>query len=181
MGIAPAFLMSCTATASLVGFQKPLLSKYDSQLLCAVYYGAGTCFAVSVYIIIVALPSIAMIDSIVDFQFSDFYFDGSYVIWGCLGYGCVITTLFVYNAYTYASGLVAPSIVTIYSTILPAWTAIISFFVFNKPLSKAEALGGVMIALGLVLSVRGGMTDQIKRIKSARTLPTMQDPMRFKN
>ena len=50
----------CTATASLVVFQKPLLSKYDSQLLCAVYYGTGTCFAVSVYILLVALPPIAM-------------------------------------------------------------------------------------------------------------------------
>ena len=171
----------CTCVASLLVFQKPLLSKYQPQVLCTVYYGTGTCFAVAVYAILVILPAIAMIDPLVPFQFSDFYFEGSYVIFGCLAYGCVFVTLFVYNAYTYASEFIAPSIVTIYSTVLPAWTATISFLVYHKSLTAGEALGGILIATGLVSSVRGSMMEQRMQVKNPRALPTVRDTFKFTN
>ena len=174
-------VLVCTCVASLVVFQKPLLSKYDPQVLCAVYYGTGTCFAITVYLFLILFPAIIMIDPIVSFQFSDFYFEGSYVIFGCLAYGCVFVTLFVYNAYTYVSGLVAPSIVTIYSTVLPAWTATISFLVYNKSLTAGETLGGILIAAGLVSSVRGSMIEQRMQVKHIRTLPTVRDTLKFTN
>ena len=180
VGISLAIIV-CTCVASLVVFQKPLLSKYEPQVLCTVYYGIGTCFAISIYLIIMILPATTMIDPIVSFQLSDLYFGGDYFVLGCLAYGCIFVTLFTYNVYTYVSGLVAPSIVTIYSTVLPAWTATISFFVYNKSLTAGETLGGILIAIGLVCSVRGSMMEQRMQIKTVRTLPSVRDTLKFTN
>lgn len=157
----------CTCVASLVVFQKPILTKYSPALICAMYYGTGTCIVLSTYLLLCSLPFIFLMDPIVSFTYNDFYFEGSSVIFGCLMYGALIVTLFQYNAYTYASGLIAPSIVTTYSTILPAWTAAISFLVYNKSLSASEAMGGLLIAIGLVLSVRGGLVEQRTQAKSS--------------
>jgi drug/metabolite transporter (DMT)-like permease len=157
LGIAVAV---CICLASVIVVQKPLLSKYNPAVLCTVFYGIGTFVSLSLYVLLVSLSMTKMIEPIVSFQYTDLYFEFNSTIYCCLLYGAVFVTLVCYNIISYVSGLIAPSIVTIYSTALPVWTAMISFFVFNKSLSFSESIGGGLIALGLILSVRGGVVDK---------------------
>lgn len=143
----------CVCMASLIVFQKPLLTKYSPPVLTCVYYSTG-CFITVITTFMTGFTHI-------NYKLSDFYFEGDFIIWACLLYASVFATLFTYNAYSYVSTIVAPSIVTIYSCAQPAWTSILAFIIYGNVISHSEVCGGLLIAIGLVLSVRGGIQEQV--------------------
>lgn len=70
-------------------------------------------------------------------------------------YAAVLGTAFNYNAYSYAGTVVAPGVISIYSTLQPLGTAILSFMFFHSKATTGEILGGVLVVLGLIITVVG--------------------------
>lgn len=68
-------------------------------------------------------------------------------------YAAVFGTAFNYNAYSYAGSIVAPGVVSIYSTLQPLGTAILSFIFLNSKATTGEILGGVLVIIGLFVTV----------------------------
>ena len=143
----------CICMASLIVFQKPLLTKYNPPVLTCVYYSIGCVVTIAATLLSGSTHS--------NYKLSDLYFEGNWIIWACLFYASIFATLFTYNVYSYVSTIVAPSIVTIYSCEQPAWTSILAFIIYGNIISTNEACGGVLIAVGLILSVRGGIQEQV--------------------
>lgn len=62
-------------------------------------------------------------------------------------------TAFNYNAYSFAGTVVAPGVISIYSTLQPLGTAILSFIFLNSKATTGEVLGGVLVIIGLFVTV----------------------------
>lgn len=68
-------------------------------------------------------------------------------------YAAVLGTAFNYNAYSYAGTVVAPGVISIYSTLQPLGTAILSFIFLHSKATTGEVLGGILVVLGLIITV----------------------------
>jgi hypothetical protein len=68
-------------------------------------------------------------------------------------YAAVFGTAFNYNAYSFAGTVVAPGVISIYSTLQPLGTAILSFIFLNSKATTGEILGGVLVIIGLFITV----------------------------
>ena len=146
-------LCQCICMASLLVFQRPLLTKYNPFVMTCIYYSIGCLVTMGATMVSKLLHA--------NYALSDLYFGGNRIVWICLLYASIFATLFTYNAYSYVSTIVAPSIVTIYSCAQPAWTSVLAFLIYGNVISLNEVCGGVLIALGLVFSVRGGIQEQV--------------------
>jgi drug/metabolite transporter (DMT)-like permease len=135
--------------ANLVVFQKPLVHKYDPAYVTAVYYTIGS-----------ALTVIMALGWFSRFKKSDFNFDGALSPWLALIYASIVGTWFCYNAISWCVKRVSPAVATIYNTVQPVGTVLLTFLLFGRPPTLAQALGGVLVALGLMVTVHGRMKEQ---------------------
>ena len=132
------------AMASLMVFQRPLLSKYESVVVTFGYYSIGT---------LITLFMCACWQS--RFNSQSFVFGGATFPWIALVYASIFATAFAYNTYSFVSKTLSPSVVTIYSTLQPVGTAVLSVVLFGKVIGLSEAVGGIIVALGLAVTVIG--------------------------
>jgi len=135
--------------ANLVVFQKPLVHKYDPAYVTAVYYTIGSGLTV-----IMALGWFSR------FKKSDFNFDGEQAPWLALIYASIVGTWFCYNAISWCVKRVSPAVATIYNTVQPVGTVLLTFIIFGRPPTLAQAIGGLLVALGLMLTVKGRLNEQ---------------------
>lgn len=133
-----------TGMASLIVFQKPLLSRYPPAVLTVVYYSIGS-----------IITLIACVLWSYSFQPPDFYFDGKVFPWLGLAYVSIFSTAYAYNAYSWAGKQVPPTITTIYNTLQPVFTSALSFVFFKIVPTYVEVLGGLLVVAGLFATVRG--------------------------
>eukprot|EP01036_Dinobryon_divergens_P029895 gene29895-39064_t len=157
------------AMASLMVFQRPLLSKYESVVVTFGYYSIGT---------VITLFMCACWQS--RFNSQSFTFGGATLPWIALVYASVFATAFAYNTYSYVSKTLSPSVVTIYSTLQPVGTAVLSLILFGKVIGLSEGVGGFIVALGLAITVigrrrellllegGGGGDSDVNNLKSSR-------------
>jgi len=143
-----------TACATYLVFQKSILDKYHSTLVTFSYYGIGsvlTAFTCAIYAFATGMSTSTMA------------LDYSLILWGAVSYVVIFSTLYAWNAYTYASKYLAPSISTIFMALQPVFTAILSFIVYDKVLSIPQIFGGLLVCTGMLVTVRGGnATDLIQ-------------------
>jgi drug/metabolite transporter (DMT)-like permease len=138
-------ITQCVAMASVLVFQKPLLSKYDPPLVTFTYYSCGMCFTV----IFAACWSYRLTaESLV------FNYDWT-PVYGLL-YTCFFSSLFAYNAYAWAGKRLLPSVTTLYCTLQPPITAVVSWLVFNDIITVPEYIGGILVLMGLFVTVQFG-------------------------
>jgi drug/metabolite transporter (DMT)-like permease len=135
-------LLQCLAAANMIVFQKKLLVKYDPAFTTFVYYTIGTLMTVAV-----------CTAQIPQFTSQDFAFNGNKLAWIAVAYAAVFATLFAYNASTWSGKRLPPSVTTVYSTLQPVGTAILSYLVLSVTPTVGEGVGGVVIAAGLVITV----------------------------
>lgn len=126
----------------MIVFQKKLLVKYDPAFTTFVYYTIGT-----------ILTGAVCITQIPQFSSQDLNFDGNKLAWFAVAYAAVFATLFAYNASTWANKRLPPSVTTVYSTLQPVGTAILSYLILSVTPTIGEGVGGVVIAVGLVITV----------------------------
>ena len=89
----------------------------------------------------------------------DFYFHGEMMPWLALTYATLFATLYAYNAYSWAGKRVSPAITTVYNTLQPVGTSLLSFIIMGTVVNIAEVLGGVLVMVGLVVTVWGRHTE----------------------
>ena len=137
-------LTQCFAAANMVVFQKQLLLKYDPAVTTLVFYSIGTVFTILVF-------------SVLSSQFStkDLIFNGDRLPWIAVAYASVFATLFAYNALSWANKRLSPSVTTVYNTIQPFGTVVLSYIILAITPTLPELLGGLIIAVGLIITVNG--------------------------
>lgn len=86
---------------------------------------------------------------------SDFYFNGKLLPWLALTYATLFATLYAYNAYSWAGKRVSPAITTVYNTLQPVGTCLLSFIILGTVVNLAEILGGLLVMIGLIVTVYG--------------------------
>eukprot|EP00602_Paraphysomonas_sp_CaronLab_P000205 CAMPEP_0185031090 /NCGR_PEP_ID=MMETSP1103-20130426/18360_1 /TAXON_ID=36769 /ORGANISM="Paraphysomonas bandaiensis, Strain Caron Lab Isolate" /LENGTH=330 /DNA_ID=CAMNT_0027566477 /DNA_START=260 /DNA_END=1252 /DNA_ORIENTATION=- len=133
-----------TGMASLIVFQKPLLNRYDPTVLTFVYYSIG-----SVITVVMAICWTTRFTS------SDFYFNGHLTPWIALAYATTFATFYAYNAYSWAGKRVSPAVTTVYNTVQPVGTSVLSFLFMGTVVTLPEILGGLLVMIGLVITVYG--------------------------
>lgn len=150
-------IIQCFFAANMIVFQKNLLLKYDPAVTTLIYYSIGTFFT----IIICAIYSS-------HFVMNDFIFYGHNLSWIAVGYASIFATLFAYNATSWSNKRLKPSVTTVYNTLQPFGTVLLSFLFLSTIPSGAELIGGFVIALGLVVTVhdRCDDDDQERRLDS---------------
>jgi len=133
-----------TCMASLIVFQKPLLSKYEPVLLTFAYYSIGslfTCVMMLIWIPWLTAP--------------DMYFNHKLWPWLTLIYAVLFPTFFAYNAYSWAGKRLIPSVTTVYSTLQPVGTGILSYVVLDQQITVGYIVGGIVVIIGLFVTVYG--------------------------
>ena len=132
----------------LIVFQKPLLMKYDPSVVTFVYYSIGS-----------LITFLVCICSASRYQTSDLYLGGSLICFGAVLYAAVFATLFTYNGYSWVNRVLVSSVVTIYSTLQSLFTAILEFIFYGEIISLPQVMGGLLVAIGCVLTVKGRLVE----------------------
>lgn len=143
-------LTQCFAAANMVVFQKQLLLKYDPAVTTLVFYSIGTVFTILVFTVLSS-----------QFSTEDLIFNGDNLPWVAVAYASVFATLFAYNAMSWANKRLSPSVTTVYNTIQPFGTVVLSFIILAVIPTLSEMLGGFIIAVGLIITVKGRYRSQI--------------------
>lgn len=130
--------------ANIIVFQKPILHKYDGALLTFSYYSLGSGFTILLCICWYSR-----------FSVSDLYFDGAMLPWLALAYSTVFATFYAYNAYSWAGSKVSPAITTVYNTLQPIGTTILSYLILGDIITIPQGLGGFLVIIGLIVTVYG--------------------------
>jgi drug/metabolite transporter (DMT)-like permease len=63
------------------------------------------------------------------------------------------STFFNYNAYSWAGSIVSPGIISVYSTLQPVGTAVLSLVFLHLKATAGEILCGILVIIGLLLTV----------------------------
>ena len=86
---------------------------------------------------------------------TDIYFQGLLLPWLGLGYATIFATLYAYNAYSWAGKRVSPAITTVYNTLQPVGTSILSVVFLHHAVTLPEIIGGLLVMIGLIITVYG--------------------------
>ena len=89
------------------------------------------------------------------FDKGDFAFHGDLFPWIALVYACVFATVYAYNCYSWAGKRVSPAITTVYNTLQPVGTCILSVVFIGTMVTLPEVVGGILVMSGLVITVYG--------------------------
>lgn len=136
--------VQCFAMANLIVFQKPLVQKYDSSWVTFVYYCIGS--------VVTVLMAVCWYSR---FTVEDLYFSGDVLPFIALAYVSVVATMYAYNALTWAVKRAPASVVTIYNTLQPVGTVLLTLIFFGTAPTLSEGVGGVLVAAGLAITVYG--------------------------
>lgn len=96
------------------------------------------------------------------FVASDIYFNGILLPWLALGYATIFSTLYAYNAYSWAGKRVSPAITTVYNTLQPVGTSVLSVIFLHHTVTLPEIIGGLLVMLGLMITVYGRQQELSK-------------------
>lgn len=140
-------LLNLVSISGAAVLQKPLLNKYPPMFLCCASYLVSSFFLFVVSIVKVGFDADAWI------------LRGDPFLLGVLVYMCVLTTAFNYAVLAWGNKQTSPTVVTTYATLVPVATAILAWLVLGQFLTLGQAVGGFIIAVGLILNVRSQIPD----------------------
>ena len=95
------------------------------------------------------------------FDKGDFAFHGDIFPWIALAYACLFATVYAYNAFSWAGKRVSPAITTVYNTLQPVGTSVLSVIFMGTMVTVPEIIGGVLVMSGLVITVYGRHLEAI--------------------
>lgn len=139
--------VQCTSLALLIVLQKPLTVKYNTKVVTFVYYTVGT-----VFVLLVCLGWVAAKGEVSPAFFALNYDETAWLV---MMYSAALCTAFSYNAIGWASKLLSPSLTTLYCTIQPIGTILLSLVILNSMITVPEGVGTAMVIVGLFITVSG--------------------------
>lgn len=143
-------ILQCMSTAVVLVLAKPITKRYPPTLITFCYYAAGSVFTVLSVLFVGATEGITAEDLVLGRRGRT---------WASLMYAVVLATFWCYNAFSIAVKHMQASVVTVYCTLQPLGTALLSVFVFGAEPGASEYIGGLLVIAGLVLSVWGAERD----------------------
>lgn len=147
--------VQCLAMSALTVTQRHLVLAYPSLTVTAWYHIVGAAYMVVASII----GRVSVTDLLLTRRLEP---------WIALLYAVVFASFFTYNASAWALGLVHPTIVTVYWTLQPAMTAILSLVFLGAPISVQQVVGGIIICGGLVTTTIAKARERRKVNKEIR-------------
>ncbi len=139
-------IIQVTACGTYLVYQKPILAKYHSTLVTLLYYTVGTAFT-SITIFCYSLWT--------NLSSSSMILDAAVFPWLGITYVVVFSTLFAWNAFSYAGKYLSPSLCTVFMSLQPVFTAIMMYLVYNQVLTTPQYFGAVLVIGGMVVTVKG--------------------------
>jgi drug/metabolite transporter (DMT)-like permease len=152
------------AMACLVVFQKKLLSRYESTTLTFIYYSIGG--VLTLLLDVGVLVVWYLFDWGMAITLKDLTFDSNAFVWMGLLYAASFATLFPYNAMAFACKILAPSVTTVYCTIQPVGTILLSLIILQVVVTLPEGLGCCLVVIGLFITVYGQLREKKMRAQS---------------
>jgi uncharacterized membrane protein len=160
----------------LIVFQKKLLERYDSDVVTLVYISLTT-----VYVAVICLIFLNSLSS------SDFTFHNERLTWLYLAYSIIFVTFFASNVTSWSGKRLVPSVSSVYITLQPVGTLLLSWILLDYAPTSDEVLGGIVVCTGLIITLYGRCeeegqnfsatsvyTEAIARTNSVSTVPTVQ-------
>lgn len=158
-------IVQCLGMANLIVFQKPLVKRYDPAYVTCIYYSIASLLTV--------LIVVGNYDTINKY---DYIFQCDYMAWVALSYCAVFATALAYNAYSWVGRVTTPSVITVYSTLQPVGTMLLSLCIFNVFPNIFECLGGLLVCMGLVVTVYG-RSIEVEAPSAYMALDSNGDPL----
>ena len=134
-------LGQCIGGGALLALMKPLTQDYSVLVVTAGYYTTGSVFT-AIACLCAQLPLAA------------FYWPAT-IPWAALLYAVLVSTFFAYEAYSWLVKQASPTFVAAFCSTQPLFTILLNFIIFNEGLSASAALGGLVVVVGLGLTIRG--------------------------
>lgn len=166
----------CFFSANLIVFQKKLLELYDSDVVTFVYYCLTTIY--------IAVICVILYDSL---SIGDFTFHNEKFPWFAVAYSTVFVSLIAGYISSWSGKRLVPSISSVYMTLQPVGTFLLSWIFFNYIPTSNEVLGGIVVLIGLIITLYGKCeeegqgysstsiyTEAIVRTNIVATVPTIQ-------
>jgi drug/metabolite transporter (DMT)-like permease len=155
-------ILQCIFYASHLVFQQPLLQYLPPvQVTASMYLIAGIiCFCVTMIrtLLVDVLPVLSG-EGVVIVR-PNWSLSTDPTAWGALAFCVIFASAFTHGVYAWASKKVAPTTVSVFITIEPITTTIVSLLITQTGLpSLVEAGFAAMVALGVILVLRGGGTS----------------------
>lgn len=142
-------LANCTAYASYLVVNKPLIQNYQPIVLMKWLYLFG---------FILILPYAG--SSVTEIQWSEISLNG----WGALFYIVVAVTFGAYYLTMYGLKSLSPIVVSIYIYLQPIFSTLIAIFYFHESVSMQKILASVLIFSGVILaSIRSRQSSTSSR------------------
>jgi len=158
-------LVQCVSLALLLVFEKPVLERLPPISVTACYYS----FA-AVYTAVTTLAAVP--------PSAEEYLIETRAEWVALVYGSTVSVAFIYTALSWATKRTSPSTVAVSMTLQPPLNAALSVLFLGRTIfTTGEVLGGVLIVIGLLVTVRyqaqgeeeGGLTKETRLMNSSAT------------
>jgi drug/metabolite transporter (DMT)-like permease len=131
----------CCGMGLLYVFQKPMVSRYPPTTTVAVYYSIG--------MLITAIVCSFAVKNDDEYHITD------EKAWTALIFASIVATLYNYNALAWATQYVPSSTVSLYSTLQPVGTTILSLIFLDASLAWLQFGGGVIVLAGMLVALFG--------------------------
>lgn len=140
------------------------------MLMTGYYYACGLIFTVLSSLYYVTEP--------------DVWFNawaGDWVVWMALAGAVIFGTVMCYTFMAYAASKVSATIISLYMTLQPPLTAIFGLIILDERLSYMQAVGALLIILGLFVAVGSAhqqekQEQQHQRLRNIEELPPSESP-----
>lgn len=106
------------------------------------------------------------------FKLQDFTFDYDLFPWLAIVYAVIFATLYAYNAMSWAGRRLPPSIVTVYNTLQPIGTLLLSYIFLHMIPNPSEYLGGIIVCIGLMITIYSRCEEVEEELYNKDIVPT---------
>lgn len=133
-------------------FVKPLLHKYAPAVVTFAFSSICLAYLIPVVVVFALAGGISSRDLI---------FDRVFVSWAAVVYTALFPTLYAYLATSWAIKVLSPSVASVYLAFQPVGTVLLSLVVLGVMLRRQQLLGGVVVIIGLALTILGKPSEEV--------------------
>ena len=128
---------------------KPLLGKYDPTAVTLLFTGIQTFY---IFILCAVMGMLPMINFI---TLQSYTFQGNVMAWVAVVFAGAVVSFYAFAAMSWAGRELSPSVTTVYLSLQPVGTILLSFLILGTVTSFQEICGAALVILGLALTVLG--------------------------
>lgn len=147
LGFVIAFIQ-VASMATLITIQRHSLQEddYHPAAFTATYYAIGTLLTLVSFVFKIGTDS--------GMPTARQVFVPSAIVWVGLLYASIFATTYPFNAFSYAGKFLSAGVVSVHLALQPIFTSALSFMFLGIPVTVAEVFGGLLVIIGLLISLK---------------------------